>query len=84
MVVDGTGFKEHFNHGLGMHITDRRQYREELKKRNLIEAGNDKPDFSRKITPTNYADNNELASYLCQEHKFTDSDIKQLKDTNAE
>lgn len=80
LVRDGSGFTPHFNHGLGMYIDDKRQYREELKRRGLVEAGNEKPDLSFKPKSYNYADDT-VCELLTQEHKFTDSDINELKDT---
>jgi len=77
--VDGTGFKEHFNHGLGMYISDRKQYRDELKKRKLVECGNERPDFSFKPTKKDYT-GDDVCHYLSEQHNFKDSDIKELKD----
>lgn len=43
---------EHFNRGLGEVVTGRRDYKQKLKERNLIEVGNDRkmvdPDENRK------------------------------------
>jgi hypothetical protein len=59
-VHDGTAFQPHFNYGLGMFINDRRQYREELKKRNLVEVGNEKPMPQTAPPPPNYIDENAV------------------------
>jgi hypothetical protein len=80
---DGSGFKEGYHPGLGMYINDRRQLREELKKRNLAEIGNEKPDFSFNPVKKDYVDN-EVCKYLANEHRFEDKDIKELKDTSSE
>lgn len=78
-VRDHSAFEPGYNPGLGMVINDRGQYREELKRRNLIEAGNEyfKPTFTPKHE--DYAKNEELNRELYNNYQFSDSDINEFE-----
>ena len=71
-VIDGTGFKPHYNHGLGKWVETRREYYQELKDRNLIELGNEKLD------PKKY---NEAISAKASGKYLTDEVIDYCRET---
>lgn len=77
---DGTGFKPHFNQGIGAWIETRRQYRDELKRRNLTEVGNEKIGAQTTPKPKNYLTDEVVNEVRQMGHSFTDSEVKEMRD----
>lgn len=76
--TDGTGFKPHFNVGLGMNIETRRQYSEELKKRNLIEVGNEPVHNQTFGSRNNYFDDDTIRAMNEMGAGLSDGEAKGL------
>ena len=55
-VVDGTGFKPHYNIGLGKYVETKGEFNQELKKRKLVEVGNEKVGKQTEGKRNNYFD----------------------------
>jgi len=44
----GVHFEPHFNHGLGEHVSTKRDYKELIKRKGLVEIGNENPESTSK------------------------------------
>jgi hypothetical protein len=78
---DGSGFKPHFNHGLGQWIESKGQYRTELKKRGLIEMGNEKVTQKKEKKDVKIIDNDAAKTIAAMGGTITEKQVKEINDT---
>lgn len=82
--TDGSGFKPHYNVGLGKYIADRGEYKAELKRRNLIEVGNERLKFTDKEARKNYIDDTAIRAMNEMGAGFSDHEAKELKEFSGQ
>lgn len=79
-VHDGTGFKPHFNIGLGKHVETRGEYYAELKKRNLIEVGNERIGKQTSGNRQGYISDEAIRAMNEMGAGFSDGDVRELRE----
>lgn len=76
--TDGSGFKPGFNVGLGMNIETKGQYNAELKRRKLVEVGNERLDFKTNYKKKNYFDDTVIKTMNEMGAGISDNEAKEL------